>query len=292
MGIRTPGLLHAMHTPNVAGCGWTSPGVAFTCGFRGWTWPGVAALCASALLTVALYHGSGRFLASAGSDREELYLDADGISDAGQVAGIAGDDRGLVLDRGHDDDGIDHVRGAGRRAGNSGRTADPLIIGENAGALQDTGDLVLRPAAPGLRQHDNRHDRADPCPGHLIMQGQEIRIAALGCQQRPGVIDDRAHYPAANWVSSSSNPVSARNWRARCRDAAGSGPCSDSYPAISSRAAARPAACRAAARAFSVAASASQADTGLPSPAAAALIVASTSAGTEIDSFRTVIRPS
>src|SRR5258708_21122445 len=58
---------------------------------------------------------------------------------------------------------------------------------------------------------------------------------------------------------------------------------------MSSRAAARPAACRAAARAFSVAGSASQADTGLPSSAAAALIVSSTSGGTEIDSFRTVM---
>jgi hypothetical protein len=43
---------------------------------------------------------------------------------------------------------------------------------------------------------------------------------------------------------------------------------------------------------FSVAASASQADTGLPSSAAAALIVSSTSGGTEIESFRTVMPPS
>jgi len=40
---------------------------------------------------------------------------------------------------------------------------------------------------------------------------------------------------------------------------------------------------------LSVAASASQADTGLPSSAAAALIVSSISAGTGIDSFRTVM---
>ena len=119
--------------------------------------------------------------AGAGSDREELYIDADGVSHAGQVAGIAGDDRGLVLDRGHDDDGIDHVRRAGRRAGHARRTADPLIIGKNGAALQDPRYLVLRPAAPGLGQHDNRHYRADPRPGHLIMQGQEIRIAALNC---------------------------------------------------------------------------------------------------------------
>ena len=42
MGIRTPDLLHAIHTPTVAGCGLMSPSVAFTCGFRGWTSPGVA----------------------------------------------------------------------------------------------------------------------------------------------------------------------------------------------------------------------------------------------------------
>jgi hypothetical protein len=35
-----------------------------------------------------------------------------------------------------------------------------------------------------------------------------------------------------------------------------------------------------------------QADTGLPSSAAAALIVSSTSGGTEIESFRTVMPPS
>lgn len=95
---------------------------------------------------------------------------------------------------------------------------------EDVAALQDPRYLVLRPAAPGLRQHDNRHDRVDPRPGHLIMQRQEIRIAALGRQQGTGVIDDRAHYPAASRVSSSSSPVSSRNWRARWREAVGSAP--------------------------------------------------------------------
>ncbi len=47
--------------------------------------------------------------ASTWSDREEPYLDADRFGDSGQVAGIASDDRGLVLDRSHDDDGIDDV---------------------------------------------------------------------------------------------------------------------------------------------------------------------------------------
>src|SRR6266568_2136843 len=108
--------------------------------------------------------------------------------------------------------------------------------------------------------------------------------------------------PAARPVRSSSGmmsqPLSTREiwcWgpprQAWARTTAGSGPCSCSYSAISSRAAARPAACRAAARAFSVAASASQAETGLPSPAAADLMVSSTSAGTEIESFRAVMRP-
>ena len=39
---RTPDLLHAIHTPAVAGRGCMWPCVEFTCGFRGCTWPGVA----------------------------------------------------------------------------------------------------------------------------------------------------------------------------------------------------------------------------------------------------------
>src|SRR5690349_19699024 len=216
-------------------------------------------------------------------------LDADGVRDAGQVAVITSDDRGLKADCGGHHDGVDDVSGAGGRTGQAGGPAHALVVGENVAGLEDLGDLVLRAAAPGLGQHDNRDDRADARGSQLVVQGQEVGIAPLGGDKGPGVIDDGGHYPAACCRSSSISPDSIRNCRARCREAAGSGPCSVSYSATSSRAAARPAACRAAAWAFSVAASASQVDTGLPSFAAAALIVSSTSAGTEIESFRTVM---
>src|SRR5450755_379467 len=227
----------------------------------------------------------------AASGREEPDLDAEGVGDAGQVAGVAGHDRGLVTHGSGDDDGIDDVGGARRRAGDAGGAAGGLVVRKNVAALEDTRDLVLGAAAPGLGQHDHRDDRADARGGDLVVQGQGVRIAPFGGQERAGVVDDGGHYPAARCGSSPSRPASARNARARWRDAAGSGPCSLSYSATSSRAAARAAACRAAARAFSVAASASHADTGMPSPAAAALIVSSTSGGTEIDSFRTVMTP-
>ena len=42
-------------------------------------------------------------------------FDADGVGDAGQVAGVAGDDGGLVADGGGDDDGVHDVGGGRRR---------------------------------------------------------------------------------------------------------------------------------------------------------------------------------
>src|SRR5258706_12516225 len=219
----------------------------------------------------------------------ELDLDADGVGDAGQVAGVAGDDGGLVADGGGDDDRVDDVGGPGGGAGNAGSAAGAVVVGDNVAALEHAGDLVLGSAAPGLGQHDDGHERAYAGGGDFVVQGEEVGAVPFGGEQGAGVVDDGRHQLAARWGSSSSSPVSVRNWRARCRDSAGRGPCSCSYSAISSRAAARPAACRAAARAFSVAASASQVETGLPSPAAAALMVSSTSAGTEIESFRTVM---
>src|SRR6266851_2687580 len=222
---------------------------------------------------------------------EEPDLDADRVGDASQVAGVAGDNGGLVADGGHDDDRVDYVRGPGGGAGDASGAAGARVVGEDVAGLEDPGDLVLGSAAPGLGQDDDWDERPDPRAGQFIVQGEEVRVKPFGRQQRASVVDDGRHYPAARCGSSSISPASIRNSRARCRDAAGSGPCSLSYSATSSRAAARPAACRAAARAFSVAASASHADTGLPSPAAAALIVSSISGGTEIDSFRTVMPP-
>src|SRR6266568_1502224 len=183
------------------------------------------------------------------------------------------------------------VGGPGGGAGNAGSPAGALVVGDDVAAFEHAGDLVLGSAAPGLGQDDGGHERADAGGGGFVVQGEEVGVAPFGGEQGAGVVDDGRHQLAARWGSLSSSPVSVRNWRARRRDSAVSGPCSCSYSAISSRAAARPAACRAAARAFSVAASASQAETGLPSPAAADLMVSSTSAGTEIESFRAVMRP-
>ena len=64
-------------------------------------------------------------------------------------------------------------------------------------------------------------------------------LCRSAAHQRTGVVDDGRHHPAARWGSSSISPASIRNWRARSRDAAGSGPCSPSYSAINSRAAAQ-----------------------------------------------------
>ena len=130
--------------------------------------------------------------------------------------------------------------------------------------------------------------------GQFVMQGEEVRITPLGRQQRAGVIDDRGHYPAARcgWLViqqpgleeelAGPLPGRRRQWAGARFD-------------IRSPVRARPPCLPpgAAARAFSVAASASQADTGLPSSAAAALIV-SLQLGEELRStrFRTVIPPS
>jgi hypothetical protein len=47
-------------------------------------------------------------------------FDADGVDDVGEVAGVAGDDGGLLADGGGDDDGVHDVGGA--------RTLGPVIV--------------------------------------------------------------------------------------------------------------------------------------------------------------------
>jgi hypothetical protein len=49
----------------------------------------------------------------------------------GQVAGVAGDDGGLVADGGHDDDRVDDVGGPGGGAGQAGGAAGALVSGED-----------------------------------------------------------------------------------------------------------------------------------------------------------------
>jgi len=92
---------------------------------------------------------------------EEPDLDADRVGDAGQVAGVACDNGGLVADGGHDNDGIDDVRGPGGGAGDASGTAGALVIGEDVAGLEDPRDLVLGTAAPGLGQDDDRDERPD-----------------------------------------------------------------------------------------------------------------------------------
>jgi len=123
----------------------------------------------------------------------EADFDAEGVGDAGQVTGVAGDDGCLVADGGGDDDGIDDVGGSGCGAGDSCGAAGALVVGEDVAAFEDAGDLVLGSAAPGLGQDDDRDERPDTCRGHLVVQGEEIGVAPLGGEQRPGVVNDGRH---------------------------------------------------------------------------------------------------
>src|SRR6266436_4017274 len=107
----------------------------------------------------------------------ELDLDADGVGDAGQVAGVAGDDGGVVADGGGDDDRVDDVGGAGGGAGDAGGAAGWFVVGEDVAALEDAGDLVLGAAGPGLGQHDGRDEGADAGGGGLVVQGEEVGVA-------------------------------------------------------------------------------------------------------------------
>jgi len=68
-----------------------------------------------------VHRPNGRLFARCWSDWEEPDLDADGIGDAGEVAGIAGDDRGLVAYRGRDDDRVRDVTCCRGCAGESGQ---------------------------------------------------------------------------------------------------------------------------------------------------------------------------
>jgi hypothetical protein len=95
------------------------------------------------------------------SGSEQADLDADRVSDAGQVALVAGDDRGLVADGGHDDDRVDDVGGPGRGAGDTRGAAGPLIAGQDVASLEYPGDLMLGTAAPGLSQDGDRDERPD-----------------------------------------------------------------------------------------------------------------------------------
>src|SRR5258706_3667623 len=78
----------------------------------------------------------------------ELDLDADGVGDAGQVGGVAGDDGGLVADGGGDDDRVGDVGGPGGGAGHARRAAGAGVGGGNVAAPEAAGGLVLGAGAP------------------------------------------------------------------------------------------------------------------------------------------------
>ena len=91
---------------------------------------------------------------------------------------------------------------AGNRAGQVGVEADfdsdgvgdvDQVVGEDVAGSEDAGDLVLGAAAPGLGHYYDRHDGADTRGRQFVVQGQEVRVAAFGCQQCAGVVDDSGH---------------------------------------------------------------------------------------------------
>jgi hypothetical protein len=100
--------------------------------------------------------------------------------DAGQVAGVAGDDRGLVADGSHDDDRVDDVGGPGGGASDASGAAGALVVGEDVAGLEYPEDLVLGAAAPGLGQDDDRDERSDPRAGQFVVQGEEVWVVPFG----------------------------------------------------------------------------------------------------------------
>jgi len=98
-----------------------------------------------------------------------------------------------MADRGNDDDRVDDLGGSGGGAGDSGRAARAIIVGEDVAAFEYPRDLMLGPATPGLGQHHDWDDRADVCGGQFIVEGEEVWIVPFGGQQRTGVVDDGGH---------------------------------------------------------------------------------------------------
>ena len=171
-----------------------------------------------------------------------------------------------MADGGHDDDRVHDVGSPGGGAGDASGTAGGLVFGKDVAGLEDREIWCWGPP---------RQAWARTTTG---TSGRMRALVSSSCRARKSESCRSAARSAPvsyTMVGITRRPAGARRQSARPRSGtggragdAGRGPCSPSYSAISSRAAARPAACRAAARAFSVAASASHADTGLPSAAA------------------------
>jgi hypothetical protein len=73
-----------------------------------------------------------------------------------------------------------------------------LVVGEDVAGFEDLGDLVLGTAAPGLGQDDDRDERPDVRTGQFVVQGEEVRVAPFGGEQRARVVDDGGALPGGS----------------------------------------------------------------------------------------------
>lgn len=86
------------------------------------------------------------------SGPEQADADAEGVGDAGQVVGIAGDDGGLVADGGGDDDGVDDIGGPRRTTRHARRSTRVLVVDDDI-RTPSTGTPSVTPRA----SHPERH---------------------------------------------------------------------------------------------------------------------------------------
>jgi len=141
---------------------------------------------------------------------EDPDFDADAVGDAGEVAGVAGDDGSLVAEGGGDDDGIHDGGGTRGGAGAAGGAAGLLVVREYVAAYEHAGVLVLGSAAPGAGQDDDDEgDGADPRAGELVVLGEEARGCGAAASSAPVSQTMARIRPAASSGSSSSRPASA-----------------------------------------------------------------------------------
>jgi hypothetical protein len=115
----------------------------------------------------------------------EAEFHADRVGDVGEVAGVNGDDWGLVTDGGGDQDRVDGIDRARGGAGYPGAPAEALVIRDDGTRLKDAGDLMLGAAAPGLGKHHDRHDRADAGCGELVVQSKESGLCRSAASSAP-----------------------------------------------------------------------------------------------------------